>query len=44
MKKFVQAIIIGYAVMWLANSLKGFFGNREINSLEDIKQILRERL
>ena len=44
MKKFIQAIIIGYAVMWIANSLKEFFGNREIKSLEDIKQILRERL
>ena len=44
MKKFIKAVVIGYAVLWLADSIKGMFGNNEINSLEDIKRLIKDKL
>jgi cytosine/uracil/thiamine/allantoin permease len=44
MKKLVKAIIIGYSVLWLLDTLKEWFGDKEIKNLEDIKRILRENL
>lgn len=44
MKKLVKAVIIGYAVLWLVDSCKEWFGNSEVKTLEDIKRILKENL
>jgi hypothetical protein len=40
MRKFFRAIIIGYAVLWVAE----YFRKGEVNSLEEIKDLLRKRL
>jgi hypothetical protein len=44
MKKLVKAIIIGYAILWLIDSCKEWFGDSDIKNLEDIKRILKEKL
>ena len=44
MKRLVKALIIGYAVLWLLDSVKQWFGDSEIKNLEDIKRIIRENL
>ncbi len=44
MKKLVKALIIGYAVLWLLDSVKEWFGDSDIKNLDDIKRILREHL
>ena len=44
MKKFIKAVVIGYAVLWIFNSIKDMMGENEITSLEDIKKLLKEKL
>jgi len=44
MKKFFKALIVGYAVLWLLNSIKDLIGGEEIKDLSDIKRILKEKL
>ena len=44
MKKFIKAVIIGYSVLWLIDSVKEWFGDSEIKNLEDIKRIIKENL
>jgi hypothetical protein len=44
MKKFIKAVIIGYAVLWLFNSIKDMLGEKEITTLEDIKRLIKEKL
>ena len=44
MKKLIKAVIIGYAVLWLIDSCKEWFGDNEIKNLEDIKRILKDKL
>jgi hypothetical protein len=44
MKKFFKALIVGYAVLWLFNSIKDLIGGEEIKDLSDIKRILKEKL
>jgi hypothetical protein len=44
MKKLIKAIIIGYSVLWLLDTIKEWIGDGEIKNLEDIKKLLKERL
>ena len=44
MKKLIKAIIIGYATMWVIDKLKSSLGNREINSVDDFKQLIKDSL
>jgi hypothetical protein len=44
MKKFIQAVIIGYAVLWVFAELKKFMGDKEVTTLEDIKNLIKEKL
>ena len=44
MKKFIKAVVIGYAVLWIFNSIKDMMGENEITSLEDIKKLIKEKL
>jgi hypothetical protein len=44
MKKLVKAVIIGYAVLWLLDNCKEWFGDSDIKNLDDIKRILKEKL
>jgi hypothetical protein len=44
MKKFIKAVIIGYATLWVIDKLKSSLGNREINSLEDFKQLVKDSI
>jgi hypothetical protein len=44
MKKLIKAIIIGYATMWVIDKLKSSLGNREINSVEDFKKLIKDSL
>jgi len=43
MKKFIKAVIIGYAVLWIFNSIKDMMGEKEVTSLEDIKKLIKEK-
>jgi len=44
MKKFIKAVIVGYAVLWLFNYIKDLIGGEEIKDINDIKRILKEKL
>jgi len=44
MKKFIKAVIIGYAVLWVFNSIKDMLGDKEVTTLDDIKKLIKERL
>jgi hypothetical protein len=44
MKKFIKAVIIGYAILWLLDSCKEWFGDQDIKNLDDVKRILKEKL
>jgi|LakMenE01Jun11ns_1017448.scaffolds.fasta_scaffold9529516_2 hypothetical protein len=44
MKKLIKAIIIGYATLWVIDKLKSSLGNREINSVDDFKQLIKDSL
>jgi hypothetical protein len=44
MKKLIKAVVIGYAVLWIADSVKSAFKDNEINSLDDIKKFLKDKL
>jgi len=43
MKKFIKAVIIGYAVLWIFNSIKDMMGEKEVTSLEAIKTLIKEK-
>jgi hypothetical protein len=44
MKKLIKALILGYALLWVIDSVKKMLGDKEINSLDDIKQLIKENL
>jgi len=44
MKKFIKAVIIGYAVLWTFNSIREMLGEKEVTTLDDIKKLIKERL
>jgi hypothetical protein len=44
MMKLIKAVIIGYAVLWLLDSVKGMLGDNEITTLEDLKKLIKEKL
>ena len=44
MMKLIKAVIIGYAVLWLLDSVKGMLGDNEVTSLEDLKKLIKEKL
>jgi len=44
MKKLIKAVVIGYAVLWIADAVKSAFKDNELNSLDDIKKFLKEKL
>ena len=44
MKKFIKAIVIGYAVLWAYNSIKEMLGDKEVTTLDDIKKLIKEKL
>jgi hypothetical protein len=44
MKKFIKAVVIGYAVLWAYNSIKDMLGDKEVTTLDDIKKLIKERL
>ena len=44
MKKFIKAVVIGYAVLWAYNSIKEMLGDNEVTTLEDIKKLIKEKL
>jgi len=44
MKKFIKAVVIGYAVLWAYNSIKDMLGDKEVTTLDDIKRLIKEKL
>ena len=44
MRKFIKAVVIGYAVLWAYNSIKDMLGDKEVTTLDDIKRLIKERL
>lgn len=44
MRRFIKAVIIGYIVLWVADTLKSSLASNEIKTLDDIKKYLRDRL
>ena len=44
MKRFIKAIIIGYAVLWLNDTMKNWFGDREIRNLDELKKLIKDKL
>ena len=43
MRKVIKAVVIGYAVLWIFNSVKEMLGEKEITSLDDIKKLIKEK-
>lgn len=43
MRKFIKAVVIGYAVLWIFNSVKDMLGEKEVTSLDDIKKLIKEK-
>ena len=44
MKKFIKAVIVGYVVLWGIQWLKDLFRDENINNLDDVKRLLKEKL
>ena len=44
MKKFIKAVIIGYAVLWAFNSIREMLGEKEVTTLDDIKKLIKDKL
>ncbi len=44
MKKFIKAVIVGYVVLWCIQWLKDLFRDEDINNLDDVKRLLKEKL
>ncbi len=44
MKKFIKAIVIGYVVLWGVQWMKDLFRDENINTLDDVKRLLKEKL
>lgn len=44
MKKFIKAVVIGYAVLWVVKSIQEMMKDNEVTSLEDIKKLIKEKL
>jgi len=44
MKNLIKALILGYALLWVIDSVKKMLGDKEINSLDDIKKLIKENL
>ena len=44
MKKFIKAIIVGYVVLWAVQWLKDLFRDENINNIEDVKRLIKEKL
>ena len=44
MKKFIKAVVIGYAVLWAYNSIKDMLGDKEVTTLDDIKKLIKDKL
>jgi hypothetical protein len=44
MRRFIKAVIIGYVVLWIADSVKSALGNDEIKTMDDVKRFLRDKL
>jgi len=43
MRKFIKAVVIGYAVLWIFNSVKDMLGEKEVTSLDDIKKLIKDK-
>jgi hypothetical protein len=44
MKKFIKAVVIGYVVLWGVQWMKDLFRDENINTLDDVKRLLKEKL
>ena len=44
MKKFINAVIVGYVVLWGIQWLKDLFRDENINNVDDLKRIIKEKL
>jgi len=44
MKKFIKAVIVGYVVLWVIQWLKDLFRDENINNVDDLKRIIKEKL
>ena len=44
MKKFIKAVIIGYVVLSGVQWMKDLFRDENINTLDDVKRLLKEKL
>jgi hypothetical protein len=42
--KLIKAIIVGYAVLWIIDSVKKSLGDKDITSLDDIKKLIKDNL
>ena len=44
MKKFIKDVIVGYVVLWGIQWLKDLFRDENINNVDDLKRIIKEKL
>ena len=44
MKKFIKAVIVGYVVLWGVKWLQDMFRDEDINNIDDLKRIIKEKL
>lgn len=44
MKKLIKAVLIGYAVMYAVKWFKDLFRDEDVNTLDDLKRLVKEKL
>lgn len=44
MKNFIKAILIGYAVIWGVEYFQKLFRDENVNNLDDLKRLLKDKL
>ena len=44
MKTFIKAVIIGYVAIWGYDWIRRLFQGEQINNIDDVIRILRDRL
>lgn len=44
MKTFIKALIIGYVTLWGVEWVRELFRDENINNIDDLKRLLKEKL
>lgn len=44
MKTFIKALIIGYVTIWGIEWIQKLFKEEDVNNIDDLKRLIREKL